>query len=333
MQIFSCPACGGTLYFENTRCACGQAVTFDPDSQQMITGAAPCANHKTIACNWPAEQDGLCRSCAMTRTVPDLATAENTELWATTEAAKRWMLANLARWGWFTRADPGPRPTFEMLSEQTRQGEAQVVMGHAEGLITINVTEASEATRAERRETLGELYRTMLGHMRHEMAHFLHKRLMQEGAFAAAFRQSFGDERADYAAALEQHYANPRPADDSHITSYATSHPHEDWAETTAHLLHLTDLLDSVAATGLALPEGPPAGYDAYAESDADHLLTLAIHISLALNHVNRAMDLPDVYPFILAPGVREKLGFVHHWLRRGDPARTDDQTPAGAAS
>jgi hypothetical protein len=77
------------------------------------------------------------------------------------------------------------------------------------------------------------------------------------------------------------------------------------------------DLTDSVAAAGLTTPQGPPAGYDAYVETNADALVTLAAGVALAVNHVNRAMDLPDLYPFVLTPAVRDKLDFVHGHLRR----------------
>ena len=323
MQIFHCPACSSLLYFHNLACTCGQQVAYDPDTQNMVRAEAVCANRSRIDCNWTAGETGLCQSCAMTETVPDLDEADNLPLWSRTEAAKRWMLANLARWGWFTSADPGPLPVFRMLSERTVTGAVQIVMGHADGLITINVTEASDAVRSERQESMGELYRTMLGHMRHEMAHFLHLRLMQDPEFAEGFRALFGDERADYGAALQRHYASPGVADDDHITSYATAHPHEDWAESLAHLLHLVDLLDSAVDAGLSLTEGPVPGsdYDAYQETDTDTLLNAAITISIAMNHVNRALDLPDLYPFVLGSGVREKLRFIHRHLREGATA------------
>ena len=210
------------------------------------------------------------------------------------------------------------RPVFRLLSETTAAGETDVVMGHADGVITINVTEASNAVTAERQEGLDELYRTMLGHMRHEMAHFLFLRLSQDPGFVDLFRALFGDETADYAAALRAHYAAPQPPGETHITSYATAHPHEDWAETIAHLLHLVDLADSAAAARLALPEGPPPGYDAYAETDTETVLTHAVALSLAINHVNRALDLPDLYPFVLSQGVRDKIAFAHAALRGG---------------
>jgi len=318
MQIFKCPACDKRVYLDNIACRCRHAVTYHSEINTMRTEGAPCANRDTIGCNWLAEDTGFCRSCVMTHTVPDMDAATNAELWATTASVKRYMLVNLAHWGWFTDRDPGARPGFRLLSEQTATGQSRVVMGHASGVITINVTEASEAIRVERREELGELYRTMIGHMRHEMAHFLHLRLSADPAFNADFRALFGDEREDYGAALKRHYDAPQSASDDHITSYATSHPHEDWAETTAHLLHLVDLLDSAAAAGLALPGGPPAGYNAYDEPDTNRLIRHAVDMAIAINHVNRALELPDLYPFILGAGVRKKLAFIHDHLRRG---------------
>ncbi len=318
MQVFHCPGCQTPLWFDNHQCACGQDVGFDPERQVMIATSERCARFSTISCNWIPEPDnaeGLCRSCAMTETIPDLRETDNLPLWAETEGAKRWMLANLGRWFWFTDTDPGARPVFRLLSEETAHGETQVTMGHANGIITINVSEANEAVRAELQADMGELYRTMLGHMRHEVAHYLFERLAVVPDFVASFRSLFGDEQRDYGEALKAHYARPSSPSDAHVTSYATAHPHEDWAETVAHLLHLVDIADSAAAVQLTLPEGPPSGYDAYAETDAARVLDHAIRLSLAVTHVNRALDLPDLYPFVLTPQMREKLAFAHRAL------------------
>lgn len=319
MQIFHCPTCDRPVYFHNVACAFGHAVTFDVEAQTMRDDAAHCANRDAIGCNWSASAPGsLCAACATTEVVPDLGAGTNLGYWSETELAKRWVLANLARWGWFTAGDAGGRPVFRLLSEETLAGSENVVMGHADGLITINVTEASDAVRTARQQDLDERYRTMRGHIRHELAHYLFVRLSTDGGWVTAFRALFGDERTDYAAALAAHYDAPSEASEAHITSYAAAHPHEDWAETVAHLLHLVDLTDSVAAAGLAMADGPPPGYDAYAEADAVALVTRAAGIALAVNHVNRALDLPDLYPFVLTPGVREKLAFAHRALRRG---------------
>lgn len=320
MRIFSCPSCGERLFFGNLACACGSQVAFDPEADGYVPLGVPCANRGEIGCEWVAEQGGLCRSCAMTEVIPDAFHGENRWLWAEAEQAKRWVLANLARWGWFTGADAGPRPVFHLLAERTATGEVPVSMGHAAGVLTISVTEADPAVIVRRRVALGEPARTMIGHFRHELAHFFFERLARREAFTQAFRATFGDERADYAAALDAYYrGGPAPGWESrHVTAYASAHPHEDWAESLAHLLHLTDIADSFVAAGLGAPALPASDYDAYAEDDAERLITAAAGLGIALNHVNRAMGLSDLYPFVLAPQVRAKLGFVHARIRGG---------------
>ncbi|MDS9466694.1 putative zinc-binding metallopeptidase [Paracoccus sp. MBLB3053] len=294
-------------------------MAFDPDTGRFTTNVQICSRHQDIACNWRADSEGgLCRSCAMTSTIPDLSVQGNLDLLSRSEAAKRWVLANLARWNWFTTSDDGPRPVFRMLSEHAGQSEVGVTMGHADGVITINVVEADDAIRAERQQQLGELYRSMIGHMRHEIAHFLFERLAVLPGFLDEFRPLFGDERADYGEALQAHYANPKDPGETHISEYATMHPHEDWAETAAHILHLVDMTDSLMATGLSGPDIPAQGYDAYADTDADRLLTTATAVALAVNEINRALDNPDVYPFVLTDMTRSKLSFAHRWLSQG---------------
>ena len=196
-----------------------------------------------------------------------------------------------------------------------------MTVGCADGLITFSVSEGSGAVLAKRQEELGELYRTMTGHVRHEVAHFLFLRLSQNPQFLNDFRALFGDEQTDYAAALDTHYNSPKPAGPHHITSYATAHPHEDWAETIAHLLHLVDLIDSAAAAQLSLPEGPAPGYDAYADPDTETVVSMAVDVSLAVKHANRARDLPEVYPFVLPDRVRAKHAVcpTHHAADRID--------------
>ena len=307
MRLYTCPACGETLHFHNLSCVCGAEVAYDPDADGFVTQFTPCSNRAQIACNWTAEDD-LCRSCAMTAVIPDTFREDNVHLWSDAEAAKRWVLANLGRWGWFGTEDAGPRPVFHLLSEETRRGKERVTMGHATGTVTINVMEADPAEGVKRREELGESYRTMIGHYRHELAHFLFERLVQDDAFATAFRDLFGDERADYGAALERHYGEGAPQgwQDSFVTPYASAHPHEDWAESVANLLHLADIVDSAAAVGLR------EGEDAYAERDGEELVRRGVELGLMLNHVNRAMGLEDLYPFVLSPLVRQKFVFAH---------------------
>ena len=316
MQTFTCPACQSRVFFHNLSCACGQQLFFDPEAGVMLADAPACAHRDTIACNWAAAPDqALCRSCAMTEVLPDLEVGNNQFLLERAEGAKRWVLANVAHWGWFTDADPGARPKFQMLSENTGgQRAEQIIMGHENGQITINVTESDELIRLQRQQQLGESYRSMTGHFRHEMAHFFFDRLARSPEFQPAFRALFGDEREDYAAALQRHYESPQPPGEEFITAYATAHPHEDWAETVAHLLHMVDFTDSFVNTGLSMPS-LPQGYQPYAEEDSERLLTIAADVAIAVNDINRALENPDLYPFVLTEPIRRKLAFAHDWM------------------
>jgi hypothetical protein len=160
----------------------------------------------------------------------------------------------------------------------------------------------------------------MIGHMRHEISHMLWWRLSLREDFLDAFREMFGDERQDYVAALQRHYINGPPPNwkESFLTTYASAHPHEDWAETAAHLLHLTDIADSFAASDLSSPALPSPQWEPYAEPDPERLIHVAAALTVGVNHVNRSMGLPDLYPFVLSETARHKLAFVHKWLRRG---------------
>nr|WP_068116472.1 putative zinc-binding metallopeptidase [Tropicimonas marinistellae] len=322
MRLYACPACGARLYFRNSACgACGVRVVYSDARDAFVANADSCSNREDIGCNWADEDvvEHLCRSCQMTDVIPDLSVEPNAALWAEGETAKRWVLATLSRWGWFGAEDPGPLPVFHFKSERTHAGPERVMMGHAAGVITLNVAEADDAIRVRNREMLDEEYRTMLGHLRHELAHFIFDRLAAEPGFSEAFRALFGDERTDYGEALRRHYSEGPRAEWSgrFITPYASAHPHEDWAETVAHLMHLTDIVDAATAVELAWPttDGVPA--DAYETTDSDALIHAAVDLGLALNQVNRAMGLADLYPFVLTEAVRDKLAFSHFWLNR----------------
>lgn len=317
MRVFSNPVGDGVLFFDNVTTPNGVAVAYDPATRSFVSEAHFCANRDVIGCNWVASAPGaLCDACTMTALSPDASMPDALENWARSEAAKRWVLDNLRRWRWFGPGDTGPSPAFHMLAE----GANPVVMGHATGVVTISVEEADPALRVSRREALGERYRTMIGHMRHEIAHVLWWRLNIVPEFLEEFRTNFGDERADYAGALEQHYTEGPSAgwEDHFLTPYASAHPHEDWAETTAHLLHIVDITDSFLAAGFAVPDGPDPEWDPYAEPDLTKLTTIATPIVIGVNHVNRSMGLPDLYPFVLSDRPRKKVELAHRWLREG---------------
>jgi hypothetical protein len=100
-----------------------------------------------------------------------------------------------------------------------------VLTGHADGVITVNVAEADDAEREKRRVSMHEPYRTLLGHFRHEIGHYYWDRLIRDGKHLAGFRELFGDERPDYAAALSTYYQSGPPADwqNRFISAYSSS--------------------------------------------------------------------------------------------------------------
>ncbi|HEY5199259.1 MAG TPA: putative zinc-binding metallopeptidase [Solirubrobacteraceae bacterium] len=340
MRAFACGHCGQLVFFENSLCLrCSTPLGFAPWRVDLVTrdadhpdahGLVQCANAGIAHCNWmlePGDPGPLCRSCRLTRTRPSEGDAEGLEQFAAAEAAKRRLLFQLLDLGLPVEAGG---LQFDLLTSRA----GPVVTGHNDGLITIDLAESDDARREQRRAELDEPYRTLLGHFRHEVGHFVWPMLVGRAGDHAleACRELFGDERADYGAALERHYANGAPPDwnERHVSAYATSHPWEDWAETFAHYLHIRDALQTAAAFRLFVA-GPRETADPAlvaapaAEPERPPFETLIgdwLPLTYALNAVNRSMGRDDLYPFTLAPTVIDKLSFVHERVSTvGTPA------------
>jgi len=202
-----------------------------------------------------------------------------------------------------------------------------VLTGHDGGVITLNLIEADDAARERIRGEMGEPYRTLLGHFRHEVGHHYWGRLLpHDPDELAAFRALFGDESEDYAAALLNHYAGgvARSWTDDFVSAYATSHPWEDFAETFAHYLHMVDTLATIGGFGARLdpfpgPEhhpGPVVDFDPY-EADTDAIIDRWLPFSFALNAINRSMGQPDLYPFHISPPIIGKIDYVNRLVRK----------------
>ncbi|MEX2113041.1 MAG: putative zinc-binding peptidase [Pirellulales bacterium] len=363
MQHFHCAVCGQSLFYENVLCTrCGHTLAFLPDLRTLspleaveapagesasngpaiFTALVPeaqgatyrlCGNYSEFGvCNWavPADDDNpLCEACRLNRVVPDASDPAAREKWQRLEIAKRRLLYTLFALGLpiqpVSESDSGL--AFSFLEDRP---EKTVTTGHADGLVTINVSEADDAYRERMREEMGEAYRTLLGHVRHEAGHYYWDRLIRESAWLESFRQLFGDERPDYGEAMKRHYEQGPPAhwQDSHVSAYAAMHPWEDWAETFAHYLHMVDTLDTAANYGVSLEDAAsdiPTDVDTPAiDNDSfDELIAAWVPLTVALNSFNRSMGLPDIYPFVLAEPAIEKLRFVHSVIQGATPTAT----------
>jgi hypothetical protein len=138
------------------------------------------------------------------------------------------------------------------------------------------------------------------------------------------FRALFGNEQADYGEALAEHYrtSSTRDWEETYVSSYAASHPWEDWAETFAHYLHIRDTLQTAAAYRVVVvgpevatqpdPTAPLASVPVDRSRDFDAIVDAWLPLSYALNAMNRSMGKDDAYPFVLSPTVLEKLRLVH---------------------
>jgi hypothetical protein len=349
MRVFHCNHCRHLVFFENTQCMkCARALAYLPDLGFMgsLDSAGDglwrsplrlaagrtyrlCSNYTgQDVCNWalPADDpDPLCRSCRLTRVIPDLNRDGAKAAWYRLEAAKRRLIYSLMHLGVaiVSRGDDPERGlAFEFLADTGEPGAPPVLTGHANGVITLNIAEADDAERERRRLQMHEPYRTVLGHFRHEIGHYYWEWLIESGPRLEPFRSLFGDERADYAGALRRHH-DGGPAQDwqeRHVSAYASVHPWEDWAETWAHYLHMTDTLEMAAACGVSLEpwlDGDPKIETAAIPSNPDRasfdeLMDSWLPLTYLLNNLNRGLGLPDGYPFLLSQPARAKLRFVH---------------------
>ena len=359
--------CGNAVFFRNSIClACKSPLGFDavlglllpltlssgnPDSSiwelfgrsESTEGAygklyRRCANLQTsAACNWlldaaEPETKVYCLACSLNRTIPDLTSTahpENNLYWGRVELAKRRMLAGLMGLGLNITSkaeDPVGGLAFDLVN--TQQGASPVLTGHDNGLITLNLQEANDAFRESVRTAMGEPYRTLLGHFRHEIGHYFWDALIKNSVWLDRYRQLFGDDSQDYAASLQNNYAVGPPKDWflNHVSSYASSHPWEDWAETWAHYLHMCDTCDTATSLGLAvnsqLLEFTPFTFDALYDTQDENAASFLGFINewagltVLLNEMNRTMGQSDFYPFALPDAVVTKLHFVHLVVR-----------------
>jgi hypothetical protein len=175
-----------------------------------------CTKSATLGCNWlvPEAQEkahwGRCFADSLIRAEPHADDTIAQEKLADTTTAMHRLILQLLDLGLpvepFWRTDGGL--AFDLLSSYS-EGKP-VTIGHANGVITIDLVESLDAYRESLRVRLGEPYRTMLGHFRHEVGHYYQHVLVETGAGAVRYlddcRELFGNERADYQAEIARHY-------------------------------------------------------------------------------------------------------------------------------
>lgn len=342
--------CGRPIYFQNSVClGCQSPLGYSPSLQRihaLAEGPDPgtwvidgdpenptiwkrCKNFDSPAgCNWlvQANEDvTLCQSCRLNRTIPNLDDADNRLWWRKIENAKRRLVAQLLNLGLPVESRVSESPEHGVMFDFLRSTEqkSRVLTGHANGLITLNIEEAEDSIREKMRKEMHEPYRTLLGHLRHEIGHYYWDRLVADTAWLDQYRELFGDEREDYSAALKRNYEQGPPANwtENHISTYASAHPWEDWAECWAHYLHVVDSLDTALRFGLHGEDveqtvEPFTVNDLYAPNapDADRVILLVnswVQLTTVLNELARSMGHQDFYPFVMSRTVLRKLHFI----------------------
>ena len=369
MRPFSCSVCGQLLFFHNSTCLrCESTLGYAPDHLVLdalvgLDGVDPvdptttrtfvadtlsgeyrqCANISLAACNWMVPIDDpeeLCASCRLTTVRPNDGEDDALAEFADAEGQKRRLMHQLAVLGLSVvgkETDEDRGVAFEFLSSENRK----VITGHQGGVITLDLSESDDAHREFVRQQLGEPYRTVLGHLRHEIGHYFWPLLVEDRGHLDEFRALFGDEQISYEDAKSQHYGDGEAeadADgaaawvDTHVSEYATMHPWEDWAETFAHYLHIQGGLETADSFGLRIDDPVRAAaheaYGADGDMSVGSIVESWLALTLALNGMSRSIGQGDLYPFVLSRPVIEKMDFVHRMVQES----ATDSPSAGAA-
>ena len=343
MKIFQCGHCEHPLFFEDYSCEnCGhlsgyrdgdrKMLTFDPGRPSLISDRENmeykyCKNNGHHVCNWILEKDDpvdYCRACQLNRTIPNLSDGTNFLKWKNLERAKHRLIYQLQKIGLHlvSKMNDDKGLCFDFIAKRQNPN---IMTGHANGVITILLREADSVFREQIRTQLQEPYRTLIGHLRHEVGHYFWQQLVFPNKnILKNCRAIFGNDEMNYGDSLQHYYKHGAPEDwqVSFISKYATSHPWEDFAETWAHYLHIMDLAETAHFFGLRV--NPPemsdemkteVTIDPYSVEEFRTVVATCVPLSFAVNSMNRSMGIPDVYPFVITPVVIEKMSFIHELL------------------
>lgn len=350
MKLFQCGNCNSIVLFENDSCgSCGSKLGFLDKEMSLVALDAKlnqwalfhqnnavftyCDNHKHGVCNWLVEvgTSHLCTACELNDIIPNLNRDQNKEKWKKLEVGKHRLIFQMLQLRLPIQSkliykDVGL--CFNFLSKKDAVGENKKLMtGHANGVITILLSEADSVLLEKMKKNMDERYRTLIGHFRHEVGHYYWERLIRDNKYLLEqFRLFFGDEKISYTDALDRYYKKGIVVNwqNNFISEYASSHPWEDWAETWAHYLHLMDTLETAYYFGLKVntrldsdaPMHMEAYFDPYQEKDFDKIVDSCIPLYFAINSMNRSMGIADIYPFVIPKPVINKMKFIHETIR-----------------
>jgi len=259
----------------------------------------------------------------LTDTIPDLAIEVNRKKWLRLEQAKRRLIYQLDELhlpyqnvvpalSFDFKGNVAPEDCVYRLGEEAEF----VYTGHADGKITINIDEADDVKRETLRVDMNEPQRTLIGHFRHEIAHYYWQLLIQNQQ-EESFIALFGDHNnPDYATALELYYQQGPQADwnINFISAYASSHPWEDFAETFALYLDIRAVLDMAEELKIPLP--------LIKVGDECTKYVIAYQkLGIIVNELNRCLGIFDLVPEIIVEPVVQKLAYIHELLLNPKPA------------
>ena len=329
MKTSSC-RCSNRIFFNNYQClscgsevgrcnVCRQSASFakqDDGTWQCDfceANVSPCCNRASSVCNAFVEVEGsLCQWCAFTTVTPDLHVPQNEKHWIELERAKRRLLLQLADLQlppYLPNLNQTHPLSFQFLeNKKLPDGTVeQIYTGHAEGVITVNIQEADSVYRESARVALREPQRTLIGHMRHEVGHYIDWSYARRVA-AEEYHALFGDpDLVNYEESKNAFYANGAPATwaEHHVSAYATMHPWEDFAET------MNAYLDIMAIAATANDRGL-AKFDMSPTSPAQELVNGVLDIAITVSEFNFDLGLPPLLPERLSQAVIDKLAFIH---------------------
>ena len=340
MRVFICSTCRHELPFESMACPnCDSVVGYVPERRDVVVlvdegparytvegdGRAHwrCLN-ASWGCNWmlPADGDDVwCLSCRLTRGRPDESDPAAVVAWSAAEAAKRRLVFQLGELG-LPIQPRSPATPQGLAFDLVHVPGASAVTGHDRGLITLDLSEADERHRDELRRQLGEPFRTLIGHLRHEVGHYYFAHLVSASdEIDASVRCSVTSAPTTRRRSTSTIEAPERPSANliSAVSSRPTRRPTR--SRTGPRPLPITCTHATACrpptATGCtpaAARTGPARRHHGGSPTTAPSpsILERWLPVAETINAIADGLGSSRPYPFTLSPTVVTKLEFVH---------------------